>query len=232
MNAGLTLEQYPERLAASRAAADLISNTLTDNLSRMKRASLVVSGGTTPGDCFRFLSEKSLDWSRVDIVPSDERWVTADHPDSNQGMIQRELMQQEAESAQFVPFHRESLEASQAPAVIERDLNALTRPFSCCLLGMGDDGHFASLFPDFAGLRKALDPGSDESCVLVETSGSDHLRISLTLSALLDSEFVLLLFFGRSKLDVFNSASASTGNYPVEALLAQQKTPVRALWAP
>ena len=232
MNAGLTLEQYPERLAASRAAADLISNTLTDNLSRMKRASLVVSGGTTPGDCFRFLSEKSLDWSRVDIVPSDERWVPADHPDSNQGMIQSELMQLEAASAQFVPFHREGLKASQAPAVIERDLNALTRPFSCCLLGMGDDGHFASLFPDFAGLRKALDPGSDESCVLVETSGSDHLRISLTLSALLDSEFVLLLFFGRSKLDVFNSASASTGNYPVEALLAQQKTPVRSLWAP
>ena len=232
MSADVTLEQYPERLAASRAAAELISNALGESLRRMDRASLVVSGGTTPGDCFGFLSEKSLDWSRVDIVPSDERWVPADHPDSNQGMIQSELMQLEATSAQFVPLYREGLEASQAPAAIERDLNVLTRPFSCCLLGMGDDGHFASLFPDLAGLRQALDPGSDESCVLVETSGSEHLRISLTLSALLDSEFVLLLFFGRSKLDVFNSASASTGDYPVEALLAQQKTPVRALWAP
>jgi 6-phosphogluconolactonase len=232
MSADVTLEQYPERLAASRAAAELISNALGESLRRMDRAGLVVSGGTTPGDCFGFLSEKSLDWSRVDIVPSDERWVPADHPDSNQGMIQSELMQHEAASAQFVPFHREGLEASQAPEAIERDLNALTRPFNCCLLGMGDDGHFASLFPDFAGLRKALDPGSDESCVLVETSGSDHLRVSLTLSALLDSELVLLLFFGQSKLDVFNSASASAGNYPVEALLKQQRTPVRALWAP
>jgi 6-phosphogluconolactonase len=95
---------------------------------------------------------------------------------------------------------------------------------------MGADGHFASLFPDFDGLREALDPASGKRCVLVKTAASPLLRISLTLSALLYSAEVALLFFGEEKRAVFEQARDG-GDFPVRALLAQSAVPVTVFWA-
>jgi 6-phosphogluconolactonase len=97
---------------------------------------------------------------------------------------------------------------------------------------MGEDGHFASLFPDFEDLEEALDPESRDQCVMVRTAGSPYLRISLTLSALLDSNSIVLLFFGQAKRRVFEAAAAGASNYPVAALLAQDTVPVTVIWAP
>jgi 6-phosphogluconolactonase len=222
MSAGLQFREFADRSAASAAAANLLAGALRRALEKSGEASLVVSGGITPQECFLNLSRQVLDWSSVTIVPSDERWVEAHNLSSNEHLIHTRLMLGPASAARLLSFYLEELEAEEAPEV----------PFACALLGMGEDGHFASLFPDFEGLEEALDPDNGDQCVVVKTAGSPYLRISLTLPALLDSHAIVLLFFGEAKRRVFEAAAAGDSTYPVAALLSQDKVPVTVIWAP
>jgi len=225
---------FENRQTAAAAAAVLLASLVRNALAAgpTAEASLVVSGGSTPGPCFDLLSDEELDWSRVTVVPSDERWVPADDPDSNERLIEKRLLKGLAERGQVLPFFRAGLDVSQAPRAIEKDLASLTQPFSATLLGMGEDGHFASLFPDFDGLKKALDPHEKTQCLLVRTASSPHPRISLSLSALLNSAHIVLLIFGEAKRRVFEAASAGGGGYPVEALLDHASDTLTVIWAP
>jgi 6-phosphogluconolactonase len=234
MAGSIKFRAFKSRSAASHATADLLASLLGNKLDEnpLAQTSLVVSGGSTPGPCFEHLSTKSLDWSRVTIVPSDERWVPSCDPDSNEGLIRRQLLQGQVGRAKVLSFFREGIKAEQAPRVIEQDLRALQRPFSASLLGMGEDGHFASLFPDFVGLPEALDPDGKAQCIIVQTDGSPHRRISLTLSALLDSLAIVLLIFGETKRTVFESANAGGSDYPVESLLRHRVCPLTVMWSP
>lgn len=234
MHGNIDFRTFETRAAASAATASLLADLLRDALDSepRKEASLVVSGGSTPGPCFDLLSAESLDWSRVTVIPSDERWVPPTDPASNEALIRTRLLRGPAADGKVLPFFREGLNAAQAPEVIEQDLARLTRVFSAALLGMGEDGHFASLFPDFDGLQEALDPRSGSACTLVQTVSSPYLRISLTLSALLNSAHIALLIFGAAKRTVVETAMSGASAYPVEALLRQTRTPVTVMWAP
>jgi 6-phosphogluconolactonase len=230
----IELRTFENRSAATAAAASLLAGLVKDALASGPRAeaSLVVSGGSTPGPCFDLLSAEPLDWSRVTVLPSDERWVPPDDPDSNEGLIRKRLLRGRAETGNVLPFFRAGIEAVQAPRIIEQDLARLAQPFSAALLGMGEDGHFASLFPDFDRLSEALDPHNPAACMMVKTAGSPHLRISLTLSALLNSAHTILLIFGEAKRVVFESAMTGGSTYPIEVLLRQTRQPLTVIWAP
>jgi 6-phosphogluconolactonase len=234
MSGLLKFREFKSRSEASIAAAELLANLLRDGLAKDSKAqaSLVVSGGSTPGPCFDQLSRQVLDWSRVTVLPSDERWVPGNDLDSNERLIRSRLLQGSAGQGNVLPFFRQGIEAKQAPRVIEQDLERLARPFNASLLGMGEDGHFASLFPDFAGLPEALDPRGKAKCIMVQTAGSPHLRISLTLSALLDSACTVLLIFGEKKRAVFDAAIDGGSDYPIESLLKNISTPLTVIWAP
>jgi 6-phosphogluconolactonase len=229
---GVRFTAFADRPSASRAAAERLAAGLRDDLDRRGAASLVLSGGTTPGPCFDLLSHVDLDWRHVHVMPSDERWVPPGDPNSNERLIRERLLRNAAAGAGFIPLYRDGLEPDAAPAAVEHDLATLGARFSGVLLGMGADGHFASLFPDFAGLPDALDPASTARCVVVRTAGSPFLRISLTLAALLHAREITLLFFGADKRAVFEVAEAGDSGLPVSALLAQTAVPLTALWAP
>lgn len=231
MKTAVSFQAFNDRHAASRAAANLLAERLSADLEHRGSGSFVVSGGTTPETCFGMLSEAELDWARVTVVPSDERWVPADDPNSNEALIRQHLLRNSAAAARLLPLYRPGLDPAAAPAAIEQDLQGLGGPFCAVLLGMGADGHFASLFPDYAGLSRALDPLAAERCTLVRTAGSPFLRISLTLSALLQTGLAALLFFGEEKRLVFEEALAGGSDYPVQSLLAQNAVPVAAYWA-
>jgi len=230
----INFQSCETRAVASGVAADLLATIIRKKLmaDAHAKASLVVSGGSTPGPCFDLLSDELLDWSRVTVVPSDERWVPVDHPDSNAQLINSRLLRGQASAGKLLPLFREGIEAAGAPPLIEIELAGLIQPFSAALLGMGEDGHFASLFPDFTDLQKALDPHRRASCILVKTKGSPHLRISLTLSALLNSEHIVLLIFGEAKRAVFEAACAGGSDYPVAGLINHLRTRLTVIWAP
>lgn len=225
------LQEFPDRMMASEAAAGLVANAIRTRLDTQGRCSIVVSGGSTPGPCFDRLSMMPLEWSKVTVIPSDERWVPPDHQDSNERLIRDRLLVNKASAGHFLPLFREGVEADEAVALVKQDLAALATPFCCALLGMGEDGHFASLFPDFDGLKQALNPHSGEPCLVVKTASSPHLRISLSLATLLNAEATILLMFGAAKRRVFEAAAAGSTAYPIESLIRHQNRSLTALWA-
>jgi 6-phosphogluconolactonase len=224
--------EFSNRSAASHAAAELIADSISSCLEQQSECGLVVSGGSTPGSCFDELSVLPLDWSKVIVIPSDERWVPADHPDSNERLIRERLLRHQAAQGGFLPLFRDGVAADEAPALIDQSLSRLPSPLGCVMLGMGEDGHFASLFPDFDGLKPALDPDNKILSLLVKTAGSPHLRISLSLAALLNTRQTVLLIFGRSKRQVFEAAEQGGSGFPVESLLRHNTSPLTVIWAP
>lgn len=228
----IRFREFSDRAAASHAAAELIADSISACLQQQSQCGLVVSGGSTPGPCFDELSGMALDWSKVVVIPSDERWVPADHPDSNERLIRERLLHDQAAPGGFLPLFHKGVAADEAPALIDRSLARIASPLGCVLLGMGEDGHFASLFPDFDGLGPALDPGGEKLSLVVKTAGSPHVRISLSLAGLLTTRQIVLLMFGQSKREVFEAAVQGGSDYPVESLLRHTTSPLTVIWAP
>jgi 6-phosphogluconolactonase len=223
---------YDTREQASLAAADRITQALARRLEAQAAASLVVSGGTTPSRCFEALAGADLDWERVHVLPSDERWVPAGDEASNEKLIRETLLQGKAEDATFWPFYAEGADIAEHCIELGETIHTLPIPFACSLLGMGEDGHFASLFPDADNLDQGLDHEGPDLCLPVTTAASPHPRISLTLTALSRSDEIVLLIFGERKRAVYEEAKSSGSTYPVAHLIRQKRAPVRVIWAP
>lgn len=226
------LEQHRDRESASRAAAGILAGTLQARLDLGGRAAMAVSGGSTPRRCLQLLGAQALDWSRVDVTLTDERWVPPGHADSNEAMVRDALGDGPAARMNFLPLFQPGTAPERACEDLDASIRSLPLPFACVLLGMGEDGHFASLFPDAPGLESALDPAGQRLCQLVDTSASPLRRISLTLAALLQAGEIVLLIFGEAKRAVVEAAQAGERAYPVAALLGQERVPVRVVWAP
>jgi 6-phosphogluconolactonase len=223
---------FDTREQASQAAAERIATVLSHRLDQQKAASLVVSGGTTPVDCYAALSETDLDWRRVGVLPSDDRWVPADHADSNEKLIRETLLVGKASDAELLTFYADDVTVEEQAALLDEDIRFVPFPFACSLLGMGADGHFASLFPDAENLEVGLDLESTTLCLPVRTAASPHARISLTLAALSRSDEIILLIFGDEKRAVYDRARDGDEQYPVSRLLRQKRAPVHLYWAP
>ena len=223
---------FESREAASVAAADRISAALSHRLARQKGASLVVSGGTTPGRCLEELAHTDAEWDRVHVLLSDERWVPADDDSSNEKLVRETLMVNGASAARFQPAYSAHEDVAARCDSLDAEIRAMPFPFACSLLGMGADGHFASLFPDADNLKEGLNVDSNVLCIPVSTAASPHPRISLTLAALSRSDEIVLLFFGEEKRAVYEEAKQQTNGFPVSRLLRQKRAPVHVYWAP
>lgn len=222
---------FDTRAAASVAAAACITAALRAQLAVQQSTSLIVTGGSSPAACYRELAASALDWSRVKILLSDERWVPPTDADSNEKLVRDTLLQEHAASARLLQLYTANSSPAERSRVLNEQLPAILQPCACTLLGMGDDGHFASLFPDAVNLAAGLDLETSASCIAVRTAASEHLRISMTLAALLRGSCVVLLFFGAGKRAVYEQAKAEASALPVAKLLSQDRTPVRVFWA-
>lgn len=228
-----TMERYfDNREAASAAAAEALTGCLARRLQLQGDASLVVSGGTSPVRTFELLSGAELDWRSVHVILSDERWVAPNDDDSNERQVREKLLVGDAARARFLPLYAAGVDPAARCGQLQQAITEMPFPFTVSLLGMGNDGHFASLFPDAPNLEERLDPDSDQLCVPVQTEASVHLRLSLTLAALSRSDEIALLIFGEDKLAVYEDAKTNKDRYPVSRLLYQKRAPVRVFWAP
>ena len=227
------MERYFDtREEASAAAATALTAALSRRLALQGDASLVVSGGSTPGRTFELLSAAPLAWQDVHVVPSDERWVAADHDDSNERLVREKLLVSEAANARLMSLYAAGVDPVERCHDLKAAIVEMPFPFTASLLGMGSDGHFASLFPDAQNLEEGLDPDSEHLCLAVQTAASPYLRLSLTLAALSRSDEIVLLMFGEDKRAVYEAAKTHRDRYPVSRLLYQKRAPVRVFWAP
>lgn len=224
--------EFASREEASLAAAERMAAALERRLDAQAEASLVVSGGTTPARCFEALNRIPLAWSRVHVLLSDERWVPPDSEDSNERLVRSALLQNRAAEARLLPVYQAGADAAAGAQALDTAIRSGPFPFACALLGMGTDGHFASLFPDAENLAQGLDVESQTLAIPVATSSSPHPRVSLTLSALARSDEILLLIFGEDKREVCARAAQKDSPYPVTRLIYQKRAPVHVFWAP
>ena len=179
----------------------------------------IATGGRTPAPVYDQLARADLPWDKVSVTLSDERWVDPLSPDSNERLVREHLFVEHAAAATFIPL--KTAHATPAEGVEEASaLLAGILPADVVLLGMGEDGHVASLFPggpvDAAGLAVGVGTGAPQP------------RLSLTLKALQPRRLTVLLISGQAKRRVLEDGDG----LPVHTLLARTAAPVRVLWSP
>lgn len=209
-----------DREILARELAASIAEDLAAAIRERGGASLVVSGGSTPKPLFRALRTQELDWAKVTVTLADERWVPPEDTASNEGMLRRELLRDRAADARFISLVTGDATPEAGSTVVEERLREMSRPFDVVVLGMGGDGHTASLFPDAPELPAGLDPTTERLCLAVRPPSASEARISLTLPALLDARRIVLHITDEEKRAVYERA---LGDGPVEAL------PIRAI---
>jgi 6-phosphogluconolactonase len=216
------IETYPDAAALADAAAHGVAAALDTALRTHGRAGLVATGGRSPGPVYDRLREAPLlDWNRVVVTLSDERWVPPEDPASNARLVRERLLQGAAAKAHLIPLW---------PAPDPLALAAL-RPFDAVMLGMGEDGHVASLIPGDPGLAEALATPEPIRPVPAGLGKPPAPRITLTLSALLDSRAIFLLIAGDAKRAVLERALDGE-DLPVGRLLSQARARARIFWEP
>lgn len=233
MNPLVQAHRHADLASLSAALADSSARCLADALSQRRRAALVVPGGRTPAPWFQRLREAELEWSRIDVTLSDERWVEPTESASNEALVRRELLQGRAAAARFTGLKTTAATAADGAAAAWQQLEAIARPFDLVVLGMGEDGHFASLFPDDPASSAGLSPATTPGCVAVQAPAEPRERLSLNLCALLQCRRLALLVTGEHKWSLLEQQQQGGASpLPVRTLLRQQVAPLSIWWAP
>ena len=241
----LAADQATQALAADVAAR------LRQAIADRGRAVLHVSGGQSPVALFEALREQALPWQQVEVSLADERCVPHEHPDSNARLVRTHLLKGQAAHARLLPLlppsfalpgpssaGAESAGLAQTAGLAElaelaeRAGQALRAqgPADVLVLGMGADGHTASIFAGMRNLAQALDPHGQQTCLPVEglPASAAHARITQTLSHLLSARHIVLPVRGSDKLQTLRRA-CRTLDLPISHVLHQSLAPV-AVW--
>lgn len=226
--------RFPESLALAHALSGEIKVDLEEAIAARGVASLVVSGGRTPLRLFEQLRAEKLDWSKVWVTLADERWVDTTAEASNERLVRETLLTGQAAAAHFVGLKNPAPTPEAGADWATRALTRVPHPFDVVVLGMGEDGHTASLFPGSLALARGLDAAAAPACIAVNALAAPHARVSLNLAALLDARRVILHIEGESKWQLYQRARmpGAAAELPVRAILHQKEAPVDVYWAP
>ncbi|WP_392566743.1 6-phosphogluconolactonase [Utexia brackfieldae] len=227
------LNEYHSTAELNHALAHDIITQLSQAIALRGKASLAVSGGRTPTELFKLLSQQTLDWDKVYITLVDDRWVDEHDEASNARLVKSHLLQNNASKAHFVGLKTAASSPFDGEKESELRLQqTIPLPFDALILGMGDDGHTASLFPHAANLANGLDMHSGRTLVGMTPLTAPLDRISLTLPTILASRQLYLHLVGENKKQVLSQASAGKdiNDMPIRAVLHQDKTPLSIYW--
>ncbi len=224
----------PDPAAQVASLADAIAATLTRVIEQQGSACLAVSGGRSPIALFTALRVLPLRWADVSITLVDERAVPPEHADSNARLVREHLLQDAAAAARFFPLvlpphvHGGSVDVDACVATANE-------PFQqpdVVILGMGDDGHTASLFPEAAELGEGIDRARAPAYLPVRPGVAPHRRISLNLSALCAAQRLFLSITGPVKRGVFEQAAQGEAQHalPVSYIIHQREVPLDVYW--
>ncbi len=190
-------------------------------------AGLAVSGGKSPIPLFEQLSQADLPWENIHVTLVDERFVAPDNPDSNEYLARTYLLKNRASRARFTGLITDPANLARCVEHANRQTGSIT----LALLGMGDDGHTASLFPNAPQLPQALDTSRPQRYLHVSPPAAPYERISMTLAALLQAGQLMLAIAGSHKRAVFEQAARqATPTHPISYLITQTGVPFHAYW--
>jgi len=229
--------------------AEKIKQALDDAIQKKGHALLVLPGGETPRALYTVLSEMEIPWQQVTLFLTDERWVDVSSPESNSYWIRKLLLHHAEGLVEFINYKTLDDQSQDAIENINQQMHTYPEPFDFVLLGMGGDGHVASLFLPSAfseGVnhplkniyREMTQAGSD--VIAVQAPIEPYERVSLSFSRLCHAHALAVLMTGATKwqqLQASTQRAFSTEDTPstaIEYLVrhSQPKTPVQIFWAP
>jgi 6-phosphogluconolactonase len=218
----------PQELAEGLAKA--VAAALRQAIETGGHATLVVSGGRSPLAFFQALAQQPLHWQQVLVSLADERWVPVNHADSNEALVRRHLLRGPAAEARFLGLYQVAGNLQQAAELADQALAELP-PIDVLVLGMGDDGHTASLFPDSPNLALALQADCPHRVLPMQAPSAPAQRLSLTLPLLAGARLPLLAIQGQAKLATLRTAlaGAEVASMPIRAFL---HSPLEIYWCP
>ncbi|MCA8020488.1 6-phosphogluconolactonase [Burkholderia metallica] len=222
----IEIHAFDTQEAQSEALARAVSDALRAALAGPARPTLAVSGGTSPRPFLQTLSHAAFDWAGVDVTLVDDRWVPEDDAASNAQLVRDTLLLHAAAPARFLPLvdTRASLDAHVAAL----NANADYRVPTVAVLGMGEDGHTASIFADAPEWDHAIT--TSERFVAVHPGAAPHARVSYSLDALKRVDRLFLLIAGPSKRAVLDAAAATLQKNAISQLANDKGTQLDVYW--
>ena len=234
MSEAPVIETFADGAAWAEACAARLADALAAAIVEGGRAVFAGSGGSTPTPIYRRLAGAGLDWSRVVVTLIDERYVPETSPESNAALLKQTLLTGPAAAARFVPLFQPAVTVDRAAALAAHALSAEGGKLDAVLLGMGEDGHICSMFPNSPTLRTLLSPALKPT-VLGVPHGRDGAapsleRLTINLPYLMTARRVVLAITGAAKRDVFeHQAAGDPAIQPIAALIAA-RVPLDVLW--
>lgn len=225
------LNHFADSAALNKQFAAQLVEILQQAISQRGEAILVVSGGRTPQALFQQLSQADLAWDKVTITLADDRWLADDHADSNERLVKASLLQNRAANAKFISLYAKADSAFTGVTEVLPRIAGLPT-FDAVILGMGEDGHTASLFPCSEQINDGL--AADAPAVLaVKPSTAPYERISLSKTRLENTRHLFLHLVGAGKKTVFDQAMADNDvkSMPIRAFLQHPQLTVQVMYA-
>ena len=222
------LHRFTSQHACNTALAAALLGSIEQVLTQQAAASVLLPGGSTPAGLLQCLQQLPVPWSQLFVSATDERWVALDAAHSNTQMLRLALPDAQLLDPRLATTAQASSEAWG------QTLHART-PFAASLLGMGDDGHIASLFPNMPNLAEGLDVSSVAGALVGLAPSEPKVRLSLNLAMLCASQWLGVLVFGESKRQIVERVLANdptTHALPIYHLLWHAPLPVQIYWAP
>jgi len=224
----MKLLEYADSEMMAIDLANQLAGDLENILFHENTATLVVPGGETPGPIFDNLCAADIDWSRVNVFLSDERWLPEVHVRSNARLVKERLLTSRASKAVFHPLYAKSADPEEVLPELEASLLPCL-PISVLLLGMGADMHTASLFPGGDNLALALKPKDAPILVPMRSEAAPEPRVSLSARILNEALSKHLVIIGTSKR---NALEKARGLPAEEAPIAAVLDNMTVHWAP
>lgn len=228
-----TLNNFNSKVELDEALANSVSQILQQAIAIKGKASIAVSGGSTPKGFFNVLSNKAIDWKKVTITLADERWVELNSDASNTRLVHENLLQNKASAAKFFHLKHGDVLCDETLADLNIAANNSLLPLDVVILGMGEDGHTASLFPCSDQITQGLDINNSNALMKVEPKTAPNQRISFTFAALKQSKHVFLHVCGENKKHVLDKALSANDIFemPIRAFLQNDHINTQVYWA-
>ena len=227
------LNEFDSREILDTQLADNIAEILSKAIKAKGKASIAVSGGSTPKGFFKELSNKDIDWKKVTVTLADERWVDINSDASNTRLVHENLLQNKASVANFFYLKQGELLSDEILTDLNVAANKTLLPLDVLILGMGEDGHTASLFPCSKQIKQALDCNNQYSLMKVEPTTAPHQRITFSFAALSQSKNTFLHLCGENKKQVLIEALSDDDVFqmPIRKFLQNDNINTQIYWA-
>ena len=212
--------QYPDRDVLMENIAEDVADQLGEAIALRGVATLAVPGGTTPAPFLKLLSHAEIDWSKVRVMLTDERFVPETSDRSNTRLLRETLIQNVASVATLIPFYREADTPEDVLDELSEAISAAL-PIDVCVLGMGADMHTASLFPEADRLDEGLDQNGAAVLLPMRAPGAPEPRLTLTAAVLRGAGHIHVLITGEGKKSALEAAMTEgpTSEAPIRVIL-------------